>query len=103
MDGVKASLKRLQLDHIDLYQIHGFDPVTPIEETVRALDNLVQQGPCALCGRVELGGLADREGAGHCRAPGPRALRIAAGLLHRRRAATWSANWRRCCRAKTSA
>ncbi|BEP35626.1 aldo/keto reductase [Variovorax sp. V59] len=44
MDGVKASLRRLQLDHIDLYQIHGFDPVTPIEETVRALDNLVQQG-----------------------------------------------------------
>ena len=44
MDGVKASLKRLQLDHIDLYQIHGFDPATPIEETVRALDALVQQG-----------------------------------------------------------
>ena len=44
MDGVKASLKRLQLDHIDLYQIHGFDPLTPIEETVHALDNLVQQG-----------------------------------------------------------
>lgn len=44
MDGVKASLKRLQLDHIDLYQIHGFDPATPIEETVRALDLLVRQG-----------------------------------------------------------
>ena len=44
MDGVKASLKRLQLDHIDLYQIHGFDPATPMEETVRALDNLVQHG-----------------------------------------------------------
>jgi len=44
MDGVKASLKRLQLDHIDLYQIHGFDPATPIEETVSALDNLVEQG-----------------------------------------------------------
>ncbi|RQH02760.1 aldo/keto reductase [Paraburkholderia dinghuensis] len=44
MNGVKASLKRLQLDHIDLYQIHGFDPATPIEETVRALDALVQQG-----------------------------------------------------------
>ncbi len=40
----KASLKRLQLDHIDLYQIHGFDPATPIEETVRALDTLVQHG-----------------------------------------------------------
>ena len=44
LDAVKASLKRLQLDHIDLYQIHGFDPVTPIEETVRALDQLVRQG-----------------------------------------------------------
>jgi len=44
LDAVKASLKRLQLDHIDLYQIHGFDPATPIEETVRALDILVQHG-----------------------------------------------------------
>lgn len=44
MDGIKASLKRLQLDHIDLYQIHGFDPATPIEETMRALDTLVQHG-----------------------------------------------------------
>ena len=44
MEGVKASLKRLQLEHIDLYQIHGFDPATPIEETLRALDNLVQHG-----------------------------------------------------------
>ncbi|MDP9043394.1 MAG: aldo/keto reductase [Pseudomonadota bacterium] len=44
LDGVKASLKRLQLDHIDLYQIHGFDPATPIEETVRALDQLVRHG-----------------------------------------------------------
>ena len=44
MDGVKQSLSRLQVDHIDLYQIHGFDPATPVEETVRALDNLVQHG-----------------------------------------------------------
>src|ERR1700712_6143169 len=44
MDGVKASLRRLQLDHIDLYQIHGFDVATPIEETVRALDQLVRHG-----------------------------------------------------------
>jgi len=44
LDGVKASLRRLQLDHIDLYQIHGFDPITPIEETVRALDQLVRHG-----------------------------------------------------------
>jgi aryl-alcohol dehydrogenase-like predicted oxidoreductase len=44
MDGVEASLRRLQTDHIDLYQIHGNDLVTPVEETVRALDRLVQQG-----------------------------------------------------------
>jgi aryl-alcohol dehydrogenase-like predicted oxidoreductase len=44
LDGVKASLKRLQVEHIDLYQIHGFDPATPIEETVRALDQLVRHG-----------------------------------------------------------
>jgi len=44
MDGVEASLRRLQTDHIDLYQIHANDLVTPVEETVRALDSLVQQG-----------------------------------------------------------
>ena len=44
IDACKASLKRLQLDHIDLYQIHGFDPATPIEETMHALDTLVQHG-----------------------------------------------------------
>ena len=44
LDGVKASLARLQLDHIDLYQIHGFDNATPIEETLRALDQLVRHG-----------------------------------------------------------
>ncbi|QGN37365.1 aldo/keto reductase [Klebsiella oxytoca] len=42
--GVKENLRRLQLDHIDLYQLHGFDPATPIEETLYALDNLVQHG-----------------------------------------------------------
>src|SRR6202034_4070634 len=44
MDAVDASLRRLQTHHIDLYQIHGNDAVTPIEETLRALDTLVQQG-----------------------------------------------------------
>ncbi len=43
-DGVKASLKRLQLEHIDLYQLHGFDPATPMEETLKALDQLVRHG-----------------------------------------------------------
>jgi aryl-alcohol dehydrogenase-like predicted oxidoreductase len=39
-----ASLKRLQLDHVDLYQIHGLDPLTPIEETLDALDACVRAG-----------------------------------------------------------
>ncbi|WP_087003052.1 aldo/keto reductase [Rhizobium sullae] len=44
MDSVEASLKRLQTDHIDLYQIHATDPVTPIDETLRALDDLISRG-----------------------------------------------------------
>ena len=41
---VKASLTRLQMDYIDLYQLHGFDPATPMEETLSALDDVVRQG-----------------------------------------------------------
>ncbi len=44
MDSVEGSLKRLQTGHIDLYQLHGTDSVTPIEETLRALDDLVSSG-----------------------------------------------------------
>ena len=70
IDAVKASLKRLQLDHIDLYQIHGFDPATPIEETVRALDTLVQHGHVRYVGVsnwaawqiMKALGIAEREG-----------------------------------------
>jgi aryl-alcohol dehydrogenase-like predicted oxidoreductase len=44
INGVEASLKRLQCDHIDLYQIHRWDDDTPIDETLRALDDLVTSG-----------------------------------------------------------
>ena len=44
MNEVDASLKRLQLDHIDLYQLHGFDPLTPLEESLSTLNDLVRSG-----------------------------------------------------------
>ena len=44
MNQVDASLKRLQLDHIDLYQLHGFDPLTPLEESLATLNDLVRSG-----------------------------------------------------------
>ena len=55
LDGVQASLKRLQTDHIDLYQIHGFDPATPIEETVGAMAELVRAGKVRYIGLSEAG------------------------------------------------
>jgi aryl-alcohol dehydrogenase-like predicted oxidoreductase len=47
---IDGSLKRLGLDHIDLYQIHGVDQTTPIEETVRALDDVVRSGKARYVG-----------------------------------------------------
>jgi aryl-alcohol dehydrogenase-like predicted oxidoreductase len=44
MNEVDASLKRLQLDHIDLYQLHGFDRLTPFEESLSALNDIVRSG-----------------------------------------------------------
>ena len=44
MDGVEASLRRLGTDYIDLYQVHFWDAETPLEETLRTLDDLVRQG-----------------------------------------------------------
>ncbi len=44
MNEIHASLRRLALDHVDLYQIHGVDQITPLEETLRALEDLVRSG-----------------------------------------------------------
>ncbi len=54
MDSVHASLKRLGTDYIDLYQIHGYDAVTPLDETLRALDDLVRQGKVRYLGASNL-------------------------------------------------
>ena len=44
LHSIDQSLSRLGLDHVDLYQIHGVDPITPLDETLRALDDLVRAG-----------------------------------------------------------
>jgi len=54
MQGVDQSLKRLKLDHIDLYQIHGRDPCTPLEETLDALDDCVRAGKVRYLGLCNL-------------------------------------------------
>jgi aryl-alcohol dehydrogenase-like predicted oxidoreductase len=54
MENVNASLKRLQVDHIDLYQIHGRDPFTPLEETLDALDDCVRAGKVRYLGLCNL-------------------------------------------------
>lgn len=54
LQGIDASLKRLQTDHIDLYQIHGFDLLTPLEETMRALEDVVRAGKVRYIGCCNL-------------------------------------------------
>jgi aryl-alcohol dehydrogenase-like predicted oxidoreductase len=51
---VDASLMRLQLDYIDLYQLHGFDPLTPFEESLSALNDLVRSGRVRYIGLCNL-------------------------------------------------
>jgi aryl-alcohol dehydrogenase-like predicted oxidoreductase len=50
MEGIDASLKRLQMDYVDLYQIHRFDPQTPMEETLEALNDVVRAGKALYVG-----------------------------------------------------
>lgn len=70
MRALEASLTRLRTDHVDLYQLHSFDPITPIEETLRALDDAVRQGKVRYVGLSNVAawqltraaGIAERDG-----------------------------------------
>ncbi|MCX7681990.1 MAG: aldo/keto reductase [Anaerolineae bacterium] len=70
MRSVEESLKRLRTDRLDIYFLHRFDPTTPIEETLRALDDLVRQGKVVYTGASNWAawqiaralGIAEREG-----------------------------------------
>ncbi|MBM3958314.1 MAG: aldo/keto reductase [SAR202 cluster bacterium] len=50
MDAIEGTLKRLRTDHVDLYLVHAWDPSTPLEETLRALDDIVRQGKARYVG-----------------------------------------------------
>ena len=81
LSAVDASLRRLQTDYIDLYQIHRWDPTVPIEETVEALHDVVKWGQGALPRRVLDVGLAVQQGAARRRRARVDALRHDAGPL----------------------
>ena len=66
-----ASLRRLGVDAVDLYQVHAWDPITPIEETLSFLDGAVRAGKVALCRPVELHRLADPKDRRRRRPPRP--------------------------------
>jgi len=71
INACEASLKRLDVDHIDLYQLHGWDGSTPVEETMAALDSLVSSGKVRYIGASNFSGwhlmkamgIADRAGS----------------------------------------
>ncbi len=50
LDAIEGSLRRLQCDYVDLYQLHQFDPATPIDETLRALEDIVRSGKARYVG-----------------------------------------------------
>jgi aryl-alcohol dehydrogenase-like predicted oxidoreductase len=54
MNALDASLERLQLDHVDLYQLHGFDPLTPLEESLSTLNDMVRSGKVRYIGLCNL-------------------------------------------------
>ena len=86
MTAVEASLRRLKTDWIDLYQLHRPDPLTPIEETLRALDDLVRQGKVRYIGCSNLPAWQVVEAQWTARASRPRALRLLPGRVQPARA-----------------
>jgi L-glyceraldehyde 3-phosphate reductase len=64
------SLKRMGVDYFDIFYSHRFDPETPLEETMGALNTLVEQGKALYVGISSYGGAATNEAAGICRARG---------------------------------
>ena len=95
LSALDASLQRLGTDYVDLWQVHAFDPGTPLEETLQALDIAVSFGPRPLRRGVQLLRLAARQGRDLAARPGPGAPRWPVRRWSTRcSSAAWSA---RCC------
>ncbi len=67
---LENSLRRLRTDYVDLYRLHNFDPVTPVEETFRALDDLVTQGKVRYVGFSDVPAWATAQAAAIARFSG---------------------------------
>ncbi len=95
LDQIDASLARLQLDHVDLYQIHGWDPITPMEEALEALEDIVRSGRARYVGVSNWAAwqIAKALGISERRAVGQ--VRLAAGATTPSPGAISSASWRR--------
>ena len=91
---VEASLRRLRTDYIDLYQLHTPDPVTPIEETLAALNELVAEGKVRYIGYSNFTGwqIAD---AAHVAAPAARRRSSPRRTTGRCSSARWRRRWSR--------
>ena len=94
---VEASLRRLQTDHIDLYQLHAPDPVTPIAETLGALTELVREGKVRYIGCSNFDGWQVADAAWTSRDQGPRAVRLGAEPLLAARPRPSRTRWSRPC------
>jgi aryl-alcohol dehydrogenase (NADP+) len=80
LDAIDGSLRRLRTDYVDLYQAHHPDPDTPIDETLRALDDVVRAGKARYVGCSNYHAYQVAR-ARPQRAPGPGALRLRAAAL----------------------
>gem|GEM_PF-2251143 len=65
-NSLNASLRRLQLEYMDIFYVHGVDPAAALEEIVKSLNEIVSSGKIKLCFHLKLTGLEGRQSTGNC-------------------------------------